>query len=374
MIKSPRNEWEEQRKFKVLNDELYHFQSFAKMEETKLQHVETELEEVRMSSSDVAEEMRSLKSHLADAKMELKFYRTKMNDKVEISNYPIANRVMKSNEKVKILLIGTDGLRPDSLLLAKPSYFTSTHSFSSQGTAYTFHMDCGDIPVSGPSWATLLTGKSHHSHGVLDNNFESLNDRTLFANIKTSKMFASSWDGIPRMCAPDVGSYVFHSEADTRTNDEKVVSDAVSFISNIKNAPEITFVYLNHVDRTGHVKGFGPHVSEYMDAVHFSNAQIERLMKCVQERRVKRNERWIVILTTDHGGTDRKCMSESLQQHFDHCTCGQEKYSGVHGMKMLLSHRQTFFIVCGDGVRDGEILPPPLNTDVKTFVHDIIGV
>ena len=79
------------------------------------------------------------------------------------------------------------------------------------------------------------------------------------------------------------------------------------------------------------------------------------------------------MLTTDHGGSDRACMSKSMQHDFDHCTCGQqEQYSGVHGMEMLLSHRQTFFIVCGDGVRSGEILPPPLNTDIKAFVNDVI--
>ena len=33
--------------------------------------------------------------------------------------------------------------------------------------------------------------------------------------------------------------------------------------------------------------------------------RIERLLKCVDERRKKRNEKWIVMLTTDHGGSDR---------------------------------------------------------------------
>ena len=65
MISSAHTESEEQRKMmKVLSDELSYFRSFARMEETKICHIEKELTE----ASDVREEMRTLKSDLARCK------------------------------------------------------------------------------------------------------------------------------------------------------------------------------------------------------------------------------------------------------------------------------------------------------------------
>ena len=168
-----------------------------------------------------------------------------------------------------------------------------------------------------------------------------MNVRTLFANIKTSKMFASSWDGIPRMCSADVGSYVFHAEADTRTNDERAVSDMIALVNTVKEAPEITFVYLNHVDRTGHLRFSDlTYPSTWMRYVS-QKCQIERLLKCVGERRKKRNEKWIVMLTTDHGGSDRACMSKSMQHDFDRAAHVDNK-SSTRVFTALFSHRQTF--------------------------------
>ena len=89
---------------KVLSDELCYFRSFARMEETKMCHIEKELEEVR----EVEDEMRTLKSDLANAKMELNFYRKKKLLEEEQSKFmhePLANRIMNSTGKTNILFV-----------------------------------------------------------------------------------------------------------------------------------------------------------------------------------------------------------------------------------------------------------------------------
>ena len=105
MKRRPQSESEEEQKvIKVLSDELCYFRSFARMEETKMCHIEKELEEVR----EVEDEMRTLKSDLANAKMELNIYRKKKLLEEEQSKFmhePLANRIMNSTGKTNILFV-----------------------------------------------------------------------------------------------------------------------------------------------------------------------------------------------------------------------------------------------------------------------------
>ena len=105
MKRRPQSESEEEQKvIKVLSDELCYFRSFARMEETKMCHIEKELEEVR----EVEDEMRTLKSDLANAKLELNFYRKKKLLEEEQSKFmhePLANRIMNSTGKTNILFV-----------------------------------------------------------------------------------------------------------------------------------------------------------------------------------------------------------------------------------------------------------------------------
>lgn len=285
---------------------------------------------------------------------------------------PLSSKIYTRSmtRKTRVLLIGIDGVRPDALLFAHPTFLLSSISTAS---SYSFHMDCGDIPVSGPSWATLLTGKSRHLHGVLDNEFKSSEESTMFSAIEDSMMFASSWDGMVRLCGNDVTEYKFYgTHKDTRLNDAETIAGACEYLRR-ETVSAAVYVYLNDVDHSGHEHGFGPHVEKYIDAIRTSDDHLKRLSEAIQRRRDTHDERWVVICVTDHGGTDRACMSASLQHDFDACTCGQEHYTGVHGLDMS-PHRQTFLYVAGDGIEHGEILPPPLNTDVSALVKDILLV
>ena len=70
--------------------------------------------------------------------------------------------------KTKILLIGIDGLMLQRALdsgRAKTLARLRNDSFFSDMVV--------DLPtVSGPSWTTILTGKTQEVHGVVDNDFK----------------------------------------------------------------------------------------------------------------------------------------------------------------------------------------------------------
>src|SRR6266446_5697792 len=71
----------------------------------------------------------------------------------------------------KVLVIGIDGCRPDALLQAKTPHL---HALIDAG-AYSFEGQTGDVTISGPGWASLLTGVWRDKHGVRTNEFEGAN-------------------------------------------------------------------------------------------------------------------------------------------------------------------------------------------------------
>jgi len=65
-----------------------------------------------------------------------------------------------------VLMIFIDGCRPDALLSANAP---ALKGLALKGGAFSFHVDCGPIAISAPSWATIVTGKLASQH-LLDTN------------------------------------------------------------------------------------------------------------------------------------------------------------------------------------------------------------
>jgi len=54
----------------------------------------------------------------------------------------------------RVLIIGIDGCRPDTLLAA----VTPNLDRLREGAAFSFRAMTGDVPISGPGWSSALTG------------------------------------------------------------------------------------------------------------------------------------------------------------------------------------------------------------------------
>ena len=67
----------------------------------------------------------------------------------------------------KVLLIGIDGCRPDALQAAHTPNLDSLIV----GGAVSFVAQTGEHTISGPGWASMLTGVGIGKHGVVDNSF-----------------------------------------------------------------------------------------------------------------------------------------------------------------------------------------------------------
>lgn len=81
-----------------------------------------------------------------------------------------------------------------------------------------------------------------------------------------------------------------------RQIDEHVVAEASRYLK--KEAPDLSWVYLEYPDDIGH--RFGD--SERMDeAVKLADQQVGKIWKAVQQREQQFGEDWLIIVTTDHG-------------------------------------------------------------------------
>ena len=80
--------------------------------------------------------------------------------------------------------------------------------------------------------------------------------------------------------------------------DEWVTEHASRTIS--QEAPDLSWVYLEHTDAKGHRFGDSP---EMMDAVKAADQQVGRIWKAVQQRIQENEEEWMIVITTDHGRT-----------------------------------------------------------------------
>jgi predicted AlkP superfamily pyrophosphatase or phosphodiesterase len=78
--------------------------------------------------------------------------------------------------------------------------------------------------------------------------------------------------------------------------DEKVSTEAGRYIGEI--GPDLSWVYLEYTDDMGHAFGDSP---QQTDAVKKADVQIGRIWNAVKSREQEYGERWMIVITTDHG-------------------------------------------------------------------------
>lgn len=340
----------------------------------------------------------------------------------------------------RALLLLLDGCRPDALLAAEAP---NLKRLAFRGGAFSFHVDCGGVPLSAPCWATILSGAPQEQHQVSTNDLNaqlSLDDDgrvlvspmldcacsaarrpscqvfrfcrdfaapagprplppTLFSRLacagRSAALFTvGTWDGVGRLCGAPAGMthasleggrlVVKHFASDLE-GELQASKEAVDVALEAVNAteagsgacPDVVAVYLHLIDGTGHAMGFGGDVVEYADAIRDVDVELGRLLHALESRAT---EDWLVAVTTDHGGTAQARMPRKMRDAFAECGCVQKgikqtDLKGVHGLRELPQHRQTFQILaCASNLESGEMLPSPGPEDfAPTVLQHILG-
>ncbi len=246
----------------------------------------------------------------------------------------------------KVLIIGIDGCRPDALEKARAPHLQALI----RDGAYSGQAQTGDITVSGPGWSSMLTGVWRDKHGVRDNSFAGANFREFpqfFGRLKEKRPGAFT------------ASIVHWAEVNTRIltaadvarifdRDDKVTAEAERVLG--EQRLDALFVHFDDVDGAGHRYGFHPTVANYVKAIEQTDTYVGRLVQALQHRKSFAQEDWLILVSTDHGGSGRG-----------------------HG-RNIPEHRTIFLIVSGPSALRGKIEPAPAVVDVAATALAHLGI
>ncbi|MFB9190077.1 alkaline phosphatase family protein [Vibrio ostreicida] len=218
---------------------------------------------------------------------------------------------VSANQK-KVLLVGIDGMQYqhidqlptpgfDRLKITKAYTGGIKGRFSQQKT------------ISGPGWATILTGVWANKHKVTSNNVGPADPHwpSLFRQIyradHDAKLYSfSTWGTINTLYFPhDMPLLEGRSEGGS---DQDSLLRAIDVIDN--QNPDFIFIHLDEPDSAGHSHGWG---TEYDKAIKGSDARLARLLDAVEKREREKAEDWLVLVTTDHGRNSRTGKGHGAQ-------------------------------------------------------------
>lgn len=198
-----------------------------------------------------------------------------------------------------VLILGVDGLRPDAIEPADAPTIDMLFAHGA-GTLEASTQLTGDT-VSGPGWASILTGIEVERHGVTSNETAVMEgiDRTVptFLGAAFDAGLATGlivhWLQLPLLVeqGPAQGFRL--------GGDSVVASTAVRFLGEPR---DLLFLHFDDCDHAGHATGFGPSNPDYIAAVEGVDANFTTVIDAVLARETYATEEWLFVMVTDHGG------------------------------------------------------------------------
>lgn len=219
---------------------------------------------------------------------------------------PNGSQVPDGTSLDKVLLVVMDGARYDRMRsISLPSF----QSLEAQGSwAPSYIQDTALAGTwSGPGHSSIHTGVWPDKHKVLDNSFSGnalATYQPLFVRLQALRPALSTfstldWTPINTYLigSPDVK--LQQPDISDKAATDRASTDAA--IAALAQNPDVLHVYLHDADHTGHT--LGSDSDAYLDALRRVDGQLGRLVAAVKSRPTYAQERWQIIVTTDHGQT-----------------------------------------------------------------------
>ncbi len=246
----------------------------------------------------------------------------------------------------KVLVIGYDGCRADTLALAESAETSAILNLTENG-GQTILTYCGGVNYpalntqatsTAPGWCSMLTGEWADVHGIRNNGQPKSNDHltlltTLVQNgTVDSSAFYISWSG--HFSHPlttyypekkyveenNINTHFVHADDDAGTLDN-VLKDLAQ-----KDCTDFIFSILEYTDHEGHSSGFGAWNKKYAKAFADAENSGIQILRTLRARETYDQEDWLVLITTDHGG-----------YNLDHGRCTiHERYTFLTSNKPIL--------------------------------------
>ncbi|WP_433242372.1 alkaline phosphatase family protein [Streptosporangium sp. CA-135522] len=258
----------------------------------------------------------------------------------------------------KVLVIGVDGLRHDRIAAADAPNLDSLIAHGAFGTSL-LYTDPMAATSSGPGWSTIATGTWPDKHGVRNNVFAGkrydLYPDFLTRLEKVDRAY-STYAAMDWKALGDQGTFgagidariVLNGDTSGYPAEDGRIAQVSEKVLRERD-PDVAFVYFGNVDITGHHSGAGSQA--YLNAIATVDGYVGRLLSAIRSRFTFHNERWTVIVTTDHGHTD----------------------VGGHGGSSI-EERRTFVLAAGPGIAAGSTPSDTRLVDVAATVFGQLGL
>ena len=201
----------------------------------------------------------------------------------------------------KVLIIGIDGTMPSAMAVARTP---NLDSLKSNG-CYSVRAVTHPVTHSAACWSSMFTGVWGDKHLVNDpnnsftgnnfSNYPSFFKHLEAANSNFNTLCLARWAPLITV-VPD---------ADVRLSfdtDAAITAETCNRLTN--SNPDVFYMILLDVDSAGHTYGWGPTVTNYVQAIQTADTRVGQIISALHSRATYADENWLVIALTDHGQHD----------------------------------------------------------------------
>ncbi len=238
-------------------------------------------------------------------------------------------------KSARVMIIGMDGARAEALNVANTPHLDQLRA---DGLA-DLHAITGDVSLSGPGWASMLTGVWCDKHHVVDNDaswaqsqfdlYPHFMTRLEVVRPQLRTVSISHWPAINEeiLCADENGDDCGQVDQVLTVSSDAAVRDAV--LAELRDQdPDAIFMQFDDIDHAGHGDpetfdpgGFCPfsggdmaeaeqsgactpvnYNPAYLAAIETTDAYIGEILQALRARPQFSEENWLVMVSPDHGG------------------------------------------------------------------------
>lgn len=222
-------------------------------------------------------------------------------------NYPTSI----TQTKQKVLVLGYDGFQEETLQKIMETPQGGVSELAKQGGLYHSYAGAdGEQETStAPGWLTILSGQCSHGFGVVDNGDTKPQSVETFLSsaieMGYSSTFISSWAPHFETTYREDIQHPENEIAYVQTaNDEHSISTLQTILQDeSSSAYDVIFATLEYTDQAGHANGYGNSEQDYVDVALQADQKGYELLQTIQNRTTIDEEDWLIIITTDHGGS-----------------------------------------------------------------------
>ncbi|WP_433902087.1 alkaline phosphatase family protein [Sphingobacterium puteale] len=205
----------------------------------------------------------------------------------------------------KVLVVSIDGLSGADLIKALPANMAKLQKNAK------FSYNTLITASSTGGWVSMLTGTGFSKHKISNENFEreqdgSDNEHEDLVYFRNVLDYVTQYKSVTTaLITPwkNLRDYVKNSDYAPVVNTDQAVQDsAASLLSKVNNLGTV-FVNFKDVEYAGEDGGYTLSNDTYKNAIVQADTRVGKLLEALQTRKNYAGEDWLIIVTTNHGGS-----------------------------------------------------------------------